>query len=153
MKKYMREILWGMFVLYAAFLLWILFFSREVRDMPLSEYLFEYSNLLPFRTTVRYIRYLFHRRDIWSLALGLSHIGGNFLLFLPMGFFLPTLLSYRTRRGVLLRIFLMIVGAEAIQAFLRLGILDIDDVIYNFLGAVTGYGINFRFREYISIVH
>jgi glycopeptide antibiotics resistance protein len=69
-----------------------------------------------------------------------------------MGFFLPTLLSYRTRRGILLRIFLMIVGAEAIQAFLRLGILDIDDVIYNFLGAVTGYGINFRFREYISIV-
>ncbi len=140
MKKYKREILWSAFALYCVFLLWILFFSREAERIPLKDYLSEYTSLLPFRTTAKYIRYVWLRRDLQSLALALLNIGGNLILFFPMGFFLPMLFPRMKRPAHLFcHITAAIVSAELAQALLRLGVFDIDDILYNFIGAYWGY--------------
>ncbi|MBQ8496821.1 MAG: VanZ family protein [Clostridia bacterium] len=154
MKKYIREILWGAFALYCVFLLWILFFSREAkRWIPINEYIAEYSSIVPFRTTLKYIKFICRKQNWDSFRLAFYNIGGNLILFLPMGFFLP-LLFPRMRKfsRIMLNIGCMIFMTEILQALLRLGIPDVDDVIFNFIGAWVGYGINKRFSEYISIV-
>ncbi len=151
MKKYARELLWGGFALYLVFLLWILFFSREQENMiPLREYILRYSNLVPLKTTVKYIRYFFLRKDIDALLLGIYNIFGNFLLFAPMGFFLPRLfLKWQKKTAFLAQILCLIVAVECAQAFFRVGIFDMDDILLNFFGALLGYVINDRFSEYI----
>lgn len=154
MKKYKREILWGLFALYCVFLFWILFFSRETKSwIPIKEYIAEYSNFMPLRTTIKYIKFICHKQNAESFLLAFYNIGGNLILFLPMGFFLSLLFpQIKKFSHVMLCIILMILMTETLQAFLRLGIPDIDDVIFNFLGACVGYGINKRFSEYIFIV-
>ena len=148
MKKYIREILWGTFALYCVLLMWVLFFSREAETMPLREYLCEYTSLLPFQTTLKYIRYIFLKRNIESVSLALLNIGGNLLLFLPMGTFLPLLFpQIRRPARFLLHIAAVIVSAEFAQAFLRLGIFDVDDILYNFIGAFWGFSIKKAFRN------
>lgn len=88
-----------------------------------------------------------------SFLLALYNIGGNLILFLPMGFFLPSFFEkMQTFSRMIRNILCMIVAAELMQAFWRLGIPDIDDVIFNFIGACAGYGINKRMSEYISLV-
>ena len=151
MKKYARELLWGGLALYLVFLLWILFFSREPeKTISLKEYILRYSNCLPLKTMGKYIRYFFLRKDFLSLWLGFYNIGGNFLLFLPMGFFMPRLFAKWRKKGAFaLRMLGMIVTVETMQAFFRVGIFDIDDILLNFLGALLGYVINKRLSEYI----
>ena len=151
MKKYKRELLWGGFALYCVCLLWILFFSRDAdRTISLKEYLFRYGNIIPLKTTAKYIRYFFLKKDVSSFILGLYNIFGNFLLFLPMGIFLPRLFEkWKKKSFFLLRILCLIVTAEIFQIVFRVGIFDIDDVLLNFSGAFLGYVINRRLSEYM----
>lgn len=63
----------------------------------------------------------------------------NIILFLPLGFLLPwsfkTSFMHAVLTGFLLSVFL-----EMIQYFFKLGLCEVDDVIHNTIGTVTGYG-------------
>lgn len=89
-------------------------------------------NFIPFKT----IRAYFHYSGFLYVC---SNILGNVILFLPFGFFLPTLykkaqkLTYTLRNTIMFSIFI-----EFIQFFIGRSV-DIDDVMLNTLGGVLGY--------------
>lgn len=144
--------LWQLlFFVYAAGMLYLLLFSRSLDD----EILFSPSywlrlqdnmNFIPFRSIrilVRAARYYLEEYDsTYYLWFAIWNIGGNFFLFIPLGFFLPALWRPQRRFWLFL---LTVCGSIAIieitQLLSTLGSLDIDDLILNTLGAVAGYGV------------
>lgn len=63
---------------------------------------------------------------------------GNVLLFIPLPWTLSVLFGVRSGRRMLLVSILVSVTAEALQHWLRLGVADVDDVIFNTIGAALG---------------
>ena len=70
------------------------------------------------------------------------NLGGNVLLFIPIGWFLPAL-WYRLEKFLpfLLICILAISLVEVTQLLTLLGFLDVDDLILNVLGMAVGYGL------------
>lgn len=86
-----------------------------------------------------------------ELASGLwpfiYHVLGNMIWFIPIGFFFP---KTEPRKN---RLYALLIGAvlsfiiECIQYLLGTGISDIDDILLNMLGALSGYEIKCLFRK------
>ena len=71
----------------------------------------------------------------------------NILLFVPLGFFIPTV--YKSKRNPyksMLIIFLTTFGIEFFQYFIGRS-ADVDDVITNFLGGLIGYIVFYMFNK------
>ena len=78
----------------------------------------------------------------WILTLAIRNIGGNFILFFPMGMFLPCLFPKTQKfRRTLLISFCTILCVELIQLLLRRGIFDVDDLILNISGWLIGFAV------------
>ncbi|MBQ8496817.1 MAG: VanZ family protein [Clostridia bacterium] len=140
-KKVIRILVWTAFVFYCFALVYVLFLnarSHRYQGESVWDYIRFSVNLIPFKTIGDYISKAVS--DAYFVTLAVRNVGGNLILFLPMGIFLPTL--FPQMRGLwktILCIFLMVLSAEIIQLFLRLGIFDIDDFILNITGAFLGY--------------
>ena len=143
MKRFIKIIGWSLFFIYIFCLSLILFFCRESHsEIPIKEYFALYANAEPLKTLFRYIRYAFVQKDAESIFLALANIGGNLILFLPMGFFLPCLFRNLRRGGqTLCVIAVMIFSSEMLQGIFRIGIPDVDDFFMNILGASAGFFI------------
>jgi glycopeptide antibiotics resistance protein len=91
------------------------------------------ANWVPFKTI------LFYLMGSRGLLIGGINILGNIVLLIPFGFLLP--LVYRSltniKAFIIFSAFCLMI--EAIQAYLKIGIFDIDDVILNLLGCMIGY--------------
>lgn len=92
-------------------------------------------NIIPFQT-------------IWNslfdaaLPIQLPNLIYNIAAFVPLGFLLPLISERAQQFAVVLMIaFSISISFELIQIFTRLGEGDIDDVILNVAGAITGYGV------------
>lgn len=117
-----------MFVLYLIFLIWAIIWKCQLPVYIDSEQLRigetgRMLNLIPFRDNAGYEKYI------------------NFLLFVPLGFYLSVIFE---RLDTLKR--LSIVAAtslvfEAIQFAFSIGRSDITDLILNTVGGLTGIGI------------
>lgn len=95
-------------------------------------------NLLPFKEIIRCFRFY----DSLPKGFFLTNFVGNIIAFIPFGFLFASLLSYRKRFPLLLTVLvsaLLSATVELIQFFSRTGSCDIDDVILNTLGGMTGY--------------
>lgn len=143
LKKGMRIALWAMFGIYCFALVFILFLNaRNDRDQGQSlwDYMKFSVNLIPFKTIVSYVGYLYENKvDFFTVF---KNIFGNFFLFFPMGIFLPCLFQTMQKlRKTALAAFGMIFFVEFLQLFLRRGIFDIDDFILNMIGCVLGYAL------------
>lgn len=67
-------------------------------------------------------------------------LAGNFLMFVPMGFFLP-LVSEKVNKQNILKISIIIpIIVEVIQLIVGRS-FDVDDLILNFAGIIVGYFI------------
>ena len=143
MKRFGKMLFVLTFSVYFFCVLLILFFCRKADlQTPIGEYFSLYANLKPLQTLMRYIRYVFIRKDAQSILLALTNIGGNLLLFLPMGFFLPWLFSeLRRPNNAFFVIAFMIFSSEIFQGIFRIGVPDADDFLMNVLGAAAGFGI------------
>lgn len=77
---------------------------------------------------------------------------GNIVVFMPFGILLPLLFGMARRyRAFLLLFSCPLVGLEVLQMLLRVGSLDVDDVILNVFGASLAYGLFAIFkRRYAS---
>ena len=139
MKKIFRIILWTVFILYCLVLIYILFLSRPPRtDYSLPDYFLRFSNLIPLKTIIIYIR----SYSFGFQALAIKNLVGNLVLFLPMGMALPCLSEkLNCFWKICLCVLGIVVAVELVQGLLRVGSIDIDDVIFNVSGAVIGYGI------------
>lgn len=129
---------------YLLAVIYLLFLSRM--DTPLSLWpligqleagSFPTVNLMPFGTISCYIACLIPGNAYANVAV--LNLAGNFLIFLPLGFYLP-MLSDRClgTAGFALRVLLVTFCVESIQLFTGLGSFDVDDMLLNLLGAMTG---------------
>lgn len=139
MKKFARPALWTVFIIYCLALVEVLFLSRGARsDYSYAEYMRQFTNFIPFKTIIEYVqRYMDGYRN-----LSVLNLLGNFVLFVPMGMSLPCISKKLNRFWkVTLAVLGMVVAVEILQGILRVGSIDIDDVIFNVGGAMIGYGI------------
>lgn len=63
----------------------------------------------------------------------------NLIIFIPLGFFIAKMKSYKKKIMLILTI---LIGIELIQYVFSLGIANINDVIVGFLGSVIGMLVN-----------
>ncbi|MNO46299.1 VanZ like family protein [compost metagenome] len=93
-------------------------------------------NLQPLRT----IKLYFDLDNGVSWPGRIINILGNVIVFAPFGFLLPLLKKgLRSVLRLLLVSALGILFLETMQMLLRAGSLDIDDVLLNLAGVLTGY--------------
>lgn len=139
MKKFARPVLWTIFIIYCFVLVYVLFLSRGTRDgFTFAEYMRRFTNFIPFKTIIEYVqRYIDGYRN-----LSVLNLLGNFVLFMPMGVLLPCVIRKLDRFWkVTLTVLGMVVMVEIVQGILRVGSVDIDDVLFNVVGAMIGYGL------------
>ena len=121
-------------VLYLIILISITFFiGRASIYFKLSnlKYISIY-NVMPFRSIKAYITHHV------SLRLKLKNLGGNFLLFMPLAFFLMIKNDkYKKIRYQMLVIIPIVILVEIMQVLTDTGTLDIDDIILNLSGVIV----------------
>ena len=151
MKRFSGSICWVIFLLYVFILSTVLFFCRtSAFEISIKEYFSNYANLEPLKTLRRYVRYACIKKNAESFLLAFINIGGNFILFFPMGFFLPCLFrDLRSAANIFCVIAFIIFSSEIFQGIFRIGVPDIDDFLMNLTGAWIGFLIAklFRFCE------
>ena len=142
-QKISRIFIWIAFAVYGLALLSILFLSRTGRFPYNSfwEYVKYSVNLIPFKSIREYVLD-YMARGSWVLTLAIRNIGGNFILFFPMGAFLPCLFPKAQKfRRTLLISFCTILCVELAQLLLRRGIFDVDDLLLNLSGWWLGFAV------------
>ena len=146
MKKFAKVAGYIVFALYIILLLYLtLFWSIRSAwsELSIIEYAKSRSNFVPFKSIMMYIK--MYRYGITSVPI--INLFGNFLMFVPMGVFLPTLFNklknFFASMGVT---FIFLAFIEITQILTRRGSFDIDDLILNMLGAVVGFLIHFIVR-------
>ncbi len=135
--------LWrGIFLIYAAVMLWLLFGRSWGWDDGLSyrQMVENRINLKPLYTIKSYLNVLLHRPNSPYFKQFIIELTGNLLLFVPAGWLLPKIFRKMRRFfpfffTALGTIFLI----EAVQLFTLLGSFDVDDVILNMSGILMGF--------------
>lgn len=119
-----------LFAVYIAILLFLVFGWDRMES---SEY---HYNLVLFSEIKRFINY----RNVVGYTAFLANVVGNFVVFIPFGFLIPTLSKFKFNFVFItllsLEFSLMI---EVVQLFTRLGSFDVDDLFLNTLGGSAGY--------------
>ncbi|PKJ53476.1 VanZ family protein [Bacillus sp. SN10] len=146
-QKYIHWIGWGLFLPYSFVLLFKLLLGRSAFYFGNLKYFFETGdwhsihgeliNLVPFRSTIRYLTEF----DSYNIDIVLMNTLGNVIIFIPFGFLLPLLFKQINNVKMASKIFIkFILLIESLQLLTFTGVFDIDDVILNMLGALIGYG-------------
>lgn len=133
-----RELKLGIFVGY----LMLLFALTVFRDVyypwqlhfhwnrPLSV-----INIRPLVETLK-LQHAASHFDLWYQSLG------NIAWFMPLGFGIPWVSKHRRRlAGTVMFGLLTSLSIESLQFLLISGVADIDDVIFNVIGAIFGYSL------------
>lgn len=92
-------------------------------------------NLIPLTSILPYLR------GDRGAMIALFNIGGNIVLFVPIGFLLPFVVRHMTWRTALVVAIIAPLAIEVTQLVCRVGIFDIDDVILNGIGIMIGYAL------------
>lgn len=109
-------------------------------DMSLIEYIRNSSNFIPFKTISTYVRAMFD--GSLNISIVIKNLLGNFILFLPMGIYLPYYVKRINKFGKFtLSMVILLFLVEATQLVTRRGSFDIDDFILNMAGTLLGYSI------------
>ena len=141
MDKAHRKLNIALFCIYSAIMLWLLFHrAGGIEGMPYWDQIRANLNLKPFHT-IRLFLNVITRPSYGNSAL--FNLGGNVILFIPLGFFLPRVFpALKKFRSTILATALIITAVELTQLFTLLGSCDIDDLILNIIGAAIGYGFH-----------
>lgn len=136
-KKYkmsvMREIAVNIFFIYFLGVLYFTVFKQGMISISFDKY--SYINLVPLKETMKMFA-----ENFMGVGNAIYNVVGNILLFVPLGFFIPVLFKQADNlKKVLLYGFASSVSIEAIQYFTAINITDIDDVIFNTMGAGLGF--------------
>ena len=144
MKKHYLP--YGVFAAYCLMMLTLLFHRAGYEpDIAYADQL--RWNLIPFHTIRLYWR------AFWSGSpslrmISVINLGGNIIMFIPLGFLLPPVFpKLKNLMSVLVTTAAIIICVELIQLLTLVGSCDIDDLILNLLGAASGYWIYTKFRK------
>lgn len=100
-------------------------------------------NVVPFKTLIPYISDLVNGHKSFETLESyiILNLVGNTIAFLPLGFFVPKVFSLKFYKSMLYCI-LVIISFEIIEFIFMIGFFDVDDIIINMLGCMTGYLIH-----------
>ena len=138
-----REIILFIFFVYFLFLLLLTIFkggriefSNQFNSFMYREHgLLGIINIVPIKET---INTFMHSET--GMRNSLRNLIGNILVFMPLGFFIPLLFEkFNNLKKVLKVGCLSSLAIELSQLFVGSNVCDIDDVIYNTLGALAGF--------------
>lgn len=132
----------SLLVIYILALVYILIVRKLIINEPfVSVYPIEsignWINVIPFKSFFDY--YTRYVNNSINVSIIINNIIGNILLFVPMGFILPSferLKKFRYTAAVSMMICFIL---ELVQLLLGRGFFDIDDFILRFIGTVIGY--------------
>lgn len=136
-----RKLLWALFALYAGLMLWLLFI--RFRGVEVTDYWSQLPgrvNLVPFSSIGSMLRTLWfnpYPGVLWNVVY---NIGGNIIMFVPLGFFLWAL--FPRLRGFLrcmAAVAVIMTAVELAQLFSLRGFCETDDVMLNLTGAAIGW--------------
>jgi len=95
-------------------------------------------NLIPFKTILSLIiSCKYYEFDVW-----VYNFFGNIAAFVPLGILLPVVLCSKRKFAATHAVstaFLLL--AETAQLIFRVGVFDIDDILLNMIGVLSGYAI------------
>ena len=131
-----------LFVVYILVMLWLLFDRPSAQGAGLSyaDLIRSNMNLTPLRTIGPYWERVKQMDFSPNFYHSFINLGGNIFLFSPVGYFMPRLRPFlRNFFSFLLACTLAITLVELLQLVTLLGSLDIDDLILNLFGMLTGY--------------
>ena len=133
----------ALFLAYCALMLWLLFDRPGyVPGIPYWEQAAGHLNLIPFRT-LRLFAGLLDSAQPEYVRSAVINLGGNIIMFIPLGFLLPRVFPHLTSLPrVLLVTAVLITAVEITQLFTLVGSCDIDDLILNIIGSAIGYGFH-----------
>ena len=139
-----RKFLWAGFAAYMLLMLWLLFVrSRGVEVTDYWAQLYGRVNPVPFSSMGSMLRALYYNPYPAVLWTVVYNIGGNILMFVPLGFFLRTLLpkcrSFWRCMGI---VAVIMTAVELGQLFTLRGFCEADDLTLNLLGAALGFRIS-----------
>lgn len=123
-------------------MLWLLFI--RFRGVAVTDYWTQIAgrvNLIPFSSIGSMLRTLqeYPRPDV--LWVVVYNLGGNIVMLVPLGFFLPSLWEkFQKIRSTLAAAAVIMAMVELTQLFTLRGFCEIDDLILNLLGAAIGFG-------------
>lgn len=127
-----------LFATYLILLLMLTVFRSAYWPWQLTWYWHRSFSVINFKPLVETFKLYFaqSRFDFWYQSVG------NIGWFLPFGYGITALAKRRYHLGgVLVRGALFSLMIEALQFLLATGVSDIDDVIFNTIGAMCGYGL------------
>ena len=135
-----RRLNLSVFLAYCALMLWLLFDRPgHVPGVPYWDQVARQLNLIPFRTLLHFIGLLNSGVRAY-IRMAVINLGGNIIMFIPLGFLLPRVFyRFSSLPRVLISTAILISAVEIIQLFTLVGTCDIDDVILNVIGAAIGY--------------
>jgi len=131
------------FVLYAALMIWLLFFrTRYAFTDSYWDRMQLNMNLHPLETIKRYWHVLVTPGLEHYVNHAVINLVGNVVMFVPLGAFLPAIWPGLRRFWKTLPLSaLVICCVEVLQLVLLVGSCDVDDLILNLAGVWLGYGI------------
>lgn len=134
-----RRICAGLFLLYGLVMVYLLFLQRTPSWGQYWDVVSQSYNLRPFQTVLEMLSLLHSRPALaWFAAINLI---GNIVMFVPLGL-LPAIWQRQQKFGWYVgTVAVAILLIELLQLFTTLGSADIDDWLFNMLGALTGFGI------------
>ncbi len=155
LKRKKREILWGKEVLYLVFVCYLAglfnlilmpgnFWLTVFDGLFLGEWrspgrFFRYAEIIRVPFIVRYIR-----GEAAATPWAIKMLLGNYAMFIPLGFGLPFITKKVNIKNIFLIAVLTPVAIELLQ-FIPGRSLDVDDLICNSLGILTGFFIAYPF--------
>lgn len=129
-----RGALLFLLALYSLVMIWLMLLYRTQGSVYLL-------NIIPFHT-IKHFGYLFLKGNYAQKAAAAVNLGGNVIMFMPLGLFLPALWKKQNNFFIyILTVTLIVVALETAQYFTKLGTADIDDLLLNDVGAVIGFFI------------
>ncbi|MEO5997715.1 MAG: VanZ family protein [Chitinophagaceae bacterium] len=136
----MKFLKWTGTVTYFSLLVYIVFLARRRRHLTDHFY-----NLVPIK---RNLRYLFKAKANHEGYNYFVNLLGNIGLFIPFSIILILVFRIKNAVAVMLSAFFFSLCIELIQYVFYLGVADIDDILLNTFGALTGLVIYRLFQRF-----
>ena len=132
-KNILREVVINIFFIY-----FLILINLTICKMNMLQISFQHKfhvNYMPFIETINMFK-----DDFMGIGNAIYNVVGNILLFVPLGFFIPLLFKKKNKIiNIALYGFYASLAIEIIQLFTAINLTDIDDIIFNTLGAVLGF--------------
>ena len=154
-NKIYRRALWGIFVLYLAVLIKLIFYKSQLGSI---DYHYEFNhnltlwqnyiiaNFTPLKGITNVLK------ESGKPEFIIQNLGGNILVFMPLGILVPLLFPKTwSFKRIVLTGFLTSLLFEIIQLFAIMGCFDVDDILLNTIGTALGYLVLLAVFRYVAV--